>query len=107
MIRVTVWNEYIHEREDPEVARIYPKGIHEAIAEYLRGMENLEVSVATLEEPEHGLTEDRLRSTDVLVWWGHRAHEKVADEVVDRVYRRVVSEGMGLIVLHSAHLSKI
>lgn len=106
-IRVTIWNEYIHEKSDPVVARIYPEGIHEAIAEYLRGKEDLEISVATLEEPEHGLTEDRLKSTDVLIWWGHRAHDKVSDEVVDRVHRRVVFEGMGLIILHSAHLSKI
>jgi len=106
-IRVTIWNEYIHEREDPEVARVYPKGIHEAIAEYLRGKGEIDVSIATFDEPEHGLTEDKLKSTDVLVWWGHRAHEKVSDDVVDRVYRRVVSEGMGLIVLHSAHFSKI
>ncbi|MEM2740170.1 MAG: ThuA domain-containing protein [Candidatus Bathyarchaeia archaeon] len=106
-VKVTIWNEYIHEKEDSEVARIYPKGIHEAIVEYLKDREDLEVSVATFEESEHGLTEDRLRSTDVLVWWGHRAHEKVSDKVVDRVYHRVVSEGMGLIVLHSAHLSKI
>ncbi|MCS7113357.1 MAG: ThuA domain-containing protein [Nitrososphaerota archaeon] len=106
-IRVTIWNEYIHEKSDPVVARIYPEGIHEAIAEYLRGKEDLEIGVATLEEPEHGLTEDRLKSTDVLIWWGHRAHDRVSDEVVDRVHRRVVFEGMGLIILHSAHLSKI
>ncbi|MCX8162872.1 MAG: ThuA domain-containing protein [Candidatus Bathyarchaeota archaeon] len=106
-IRVTIWNEYIHEKSDPAVARIYPEGIHEAIAEYLRGKEDLEIGVATLEEPEHGLIEDRLKSTDVLIWWGHRAHDRVSDEVVDRVHRRVVFEGMGLIILHSAHLSKI
>jgi trehalose utilization protein len=106
-IKVTLWNEYIHERKDPEIAKIYPKGIHEAIAEYLREKGDLEVSTATFDESEHGLTEDKLRSTDVLVWWGHLAHDKVSDEVVERVYRRIVFEGMGLVVLHSAHLSKI
>jgi len=104
-IRVTVWNEYIHEKKDTKVAEIYPKGMHAVIAEFLRE-EGFEVRTATLEEKDHGLTEEVLNNTDVLIWWGHLAHEKVSDEVVDRVYRRVL-EGMGLIVLHSAHYSKI
>jgi len=104
-IRVTVWNEYIHEKKDTKVAEIYPKGMHTVIAEFLRE-EGFEVRTATLEEKDHGLTEEVLNNTDVLIWWGHLAHEKVSDEVVDRVYRRVL-EGMGLIVLHSAHYSKI
>ena len=33
MIRVTVWNEYILEKEYPHIEAIYPKGIHEAIAD--------------------------------------------------------------------------
>jgi len=103
---VTVWNEYLHEKKDPKVAKIYPNGIHAVIAEYLRGQAGLEVRTATLDEPEHGLTEDVLNDTNVLVWWGHMAHDKVSDLVVDRVHRRVL-EGMGLIVLHSGHFSKI
>ncbi len=106
-IKVTVWNEYLHEKRDPKVAKIYPDGIHAVIAEHLRGQPDFEVRTATLDEPEHGLTEDALNNTDVLVWWGHMAHDKVSDIVVDRVYRRVVLEGMGLIVLHSGHFSKI
>lgn len=106
-IRVTVWNEFIHEKKDPRVAEIYPKGIHSAIAEYLEKERGFKVRTATLEEPEHGLTEEVLNNTDVLIWWGHLAHDMVKDEVVDRVYRRIVLEGMGLIVLHSAHYSKI
>jgi len=106
-IRVTVWNEYLHEKRDPKVAEIYPDGIHAVIAEYLRVQPGFEVRTATLDEPEHGLTEDALNDTDVLVWWGHIAHDRVSDLAVDRVYRRVVLEGMGLIVLHSGHFSKI
>ena len=105
-IKVLVWGEYIQEREDPRVAKVYPKGIHEAIAEYLRQQPDMEVSTATLGEPEHGLSETVLKNTDVLIWWGHVAHDKVSDEVVERVCRRVL-EGMGLIVLHSAHYSKV
>ncbi len=105
-IRVTVWNEYRHERQNEEVGAIYPEGIHGAIAGYLRGREGMEVRTATLDEPEHGLTEEALRDTDVLIWWGHRAHGEVRDDIVERVYERVL-DGMGLIVLHSGHASKI
>jgi len=106
-IRVTVWNEFRHEREDPKIAEIYPEGIHGAIAQYLRKLNGVEVRTATLDEPDHGLTNDVLNNTDVLIWWGHMAHDKVKDKVVDKIYKRIVLEGMGLIVLHSAHFSKI
>ncbi|MCD6466269.1 ThuA domain-containing protein [Candidatus Bathyarchaeota archaeon] len=105
-INVTVWNEFIHEREDRKVAEIYPEGIHAVIAKYLRE-QGFNVRTATMDQPEHGLTESVLNNTDVLIWWGHAAHDKVSDKVVDRVYRRIISEGMGLIVLHSGQFSKI
>ena len=104
-IRVTVWNEYLHEVQFPEVAEVYPKGIHGCIADFLKDA-GMEVRTATLREPEHGLAQEVLDNTDVLIWWGHMAHHEVADEIVDRVYKRVL-EGMGLIVLHSGHASKI
>lgn len=104
--RVTIWNENIHEREDEVVARIYPQGMHGALAAYLRD-EGFFVRTATLEQPEHGLSEEVLAQTDVLLWWGHQAHDRVGDDVVERVYRRVVDDGMGLIPLHSAHFSRI
>ena len=103
--RVTVWNEYRHEHANPVVAGIYPQGIHEAVAAPLRAL-GLDVATATLDEPEHGLSAARLAKTDVLVWWGHKAHGEVADAIVERVHARVL-EGMGLVALHSAHFSKI
>jgi trehalose utilization protein len=107
-LRVTVWNEFVHERQNPQVQQIYPEGIHQAIARALRQQlgEAVTVCTATLDEPEHGLTEERLNATDVLLWWGHLAHDRVADEVVARAQRRVW-EGMGFMPLHSAHLSKL
>ena len=105
MPRVTVWNEYRHEKTDPAVAAIYPDGIHTTIASALRE-HGIEASTATMDEPEHGLSPDVLDSTDVLIWWGHLAHDEVDDAVVDRVQQRVL-DGMGLIVLHSGHGSKI
>lgn len=104
-IRVTVWNEYLHETRHEAIRQIYPEGIHGCIAAFLR-QDGLSVRTATLREAEHGLTQAVLDETDVLVWWGHMAHQEVADEVVERVYRRVM-DGMGLIVLHSGHASKI
>jgi len=104
--RVTVWGEFRHEKKNPRVAAIYPNGMHEVIAGFLRDGPGLAVGTATLDEPEHGLTEERLAATDVLVWWGHMAHGEVSDEVVARIKTRVW-EGMGLIVLHSGHYSKI
>jgi trehalose utilization protein len=105
-IRVLVWGENVHERINPVVAGIYPDGMHKAIAEGLSADPGLSISTATLEEPEHGLGEARLAATDVLTWWGHRAHGEVADAIVERVALRVW-QGMGLIVLHSGHFSKI
>jgi len=104
--RVTVWNEFRHEKSDPEVLKVYPDGIHEAIARPLRAA-GVSTRVATLDEPEHGLTADVLAQTDVLIWWGHMAHDDVQDDIVTRVQKRVLEDGMGLIVLHSGHFSKI
>ncbi|MDO6658224.1 ThuA domain-containing protein [Anaerobacillus sp. 1_MG-2023] len=104
MLNVTVWNENRHEQSSEEVRSVYPNGIHGAIAEFLK--EDFEVKTATLDEHEHGLSEDVLNNTDVLLWWGHIAHEEVSDEIVNRVHQRVL-DGMGLIVLHSGHFSKI
>ena len=104
-IRVTVWNEYRHEKSDPAVAAVYPRGIHGAIAEPLAAEPDMVVRTATLDEPAHGLTDDVLAATDVLTWWGHMAHDQVKDEIAAKVQRRVW-EGMGLIVLHSGHMSR-
>src|SRR5690349_25061878 len=106
-IRITVWNEYRHELDTSHPAStIYPEGIHGAIAQGLREHADFEGGTATLDEPEHGLTDAVLASTDVLLWWGHMAHGAVRDEIVDKVQARVL-DGMGLIVLHSGHFSKI
>ncbi|MEE6132634.1 trehalose utilization protein ThuA [Priestia aryabhattai] len=105
MTKVTVWNENRHEQKNPVVREVYPEGIHGAIASFLQEA-GYTAATATLDEPEHGLTDEVLENTDVLVWWGHLAHEEVSDEVVQKVQQRVL-DGMGLIVLHSGHFSKI
>jgi trehalose utilization protein len=107
-IRVTVWNECVHERTEADVRERYPEGIHGAVAAAAREHLGPRVAVrtATLDEPAHGLPEEVLAATDVLTWWGHGAHDRVAVDVVDRVQEHVLA-GMGLVVLHSGHLSQI
>jgi trehalose utilization protein len=104
-IRVTVWNEFRHEKTNATCKTLYPDGMHEAIAASLRQQKDLTVRTATLDEPEHGLTQKVLDETDVLTWWGHMAHGEVRDDIAARVQARVLA-GMGLIVLHSGHMSK-
>lgn len=105
-IRVTVWGEFRHEKRNPKVAAIYPDGMHTAIAQALAKEPGIVTRTATLDEPEHGLSKAVLAETDVLTWWGHLAHSEVQDEIVKRVQERVL-DGMGLIVLHSGHFSRI
>ena len=106
MIRGTVWNEYKHEREYENIGRVYPKGIHGCIAEFLGKEEDIQVRTATFDMPEHGLTEEVLKDTDVLIIWSHALQDEFSDKVAQRVQQHVLS-GMGLIALHSAHFSKI
>lgn len=105
-IRATVWGENVHEHKNKAVAEAYPNGMHAQIAKVLGEDKNIEASTATLQEAEHGLSEEKLDKTDVLLWWGHAAHKLVEDEVVERVVKRVW-EGMGLVVLHSGHHAKV
>ncbi len=106
MVKVTVWNEGIHEKTSSEVAAIYPDGIHGCIKTFLESQDDFRVKTATLKQKQCGLSQQVLDNTDVLIWWGHMAHGMVSDKVVERVYQRVLG-GMGLIVLHSGHHSKI
>ncbi len=100
-INVTVWSE------SEGALGAYPDGIHSAIADFVQKTGEFgEVRTATLNMPQHGLTEEVLNSTDVLVWWGHKYHRLVEDAVVESICRRVY-DGMGLILLHSAHASKV
>lgn len=109
-LRILVWNEGVHEalNEPEHIGQMYPEGIHGAIAAGLREVyPDADISTATLSSDEdHGLSEETLAGTDVLLWWGHKAHAEVGDHVVDRVQRHVLG-GMGLLVLHSGHFAKV
>ena len=108
-IQVTVWNEFIHERipgpPGDHIRKIYPDGIHRHLAAALADPGCI-LTPVSLDQPSQGLPDALLNQTDVLFWWGHCAHEEVADELVERIACRV-QQGMGLIVLHSGHRSKI
>ncbi|MBN2310604.1 MAG: ThuA domain-containing protein [Candidatus Hydrogenedentes bacterium] len=106
-IRVTVWNEGEHEKLNAEIAKLYPKGLGGQIAQYLERQAGIaSVHVSELSDEGQGLTDEILARTDVMTWWGHRAHGDVTDENVERVCARV-RDGMGLIVLHSGHYAKV
>ncbi len=106
-IRTLIWHEHRHEKSNKLVAKLYPEGMHGAIRNAFKGDTDFSVDHALLDDDaEHGLSQKRLDETDVLLWWGHAAHGDVKDEIVERVAKRV-HEGMGLIVLHSGHYSKI
>lgn len=105
MIKITVWNEFIHEKKHQKCMELYPNGIHSAIADFLNCEDDFTVRTATLDDEECGLTEEVLKDTDVLVWWGHAGHKLVPDEIAQRVVRHV-HNGMGFIPLHSSHASK-
>ena len=104
MVNVTIWNEFVHEKIHDEVREVYPEGIHKVLADGLAG-EGYAIRTATLDQPDHGLSDDVLNTTDVLIWWGHMAHDRVDDKIVSKVVKRVL-DGMGFVVLHSGHFSK-
>ncbi|MCL2410230.1 MAG: ThuA domain-containing protein [Treponema sp.] len=104
-IRVTVWNEYLDEQKAPVVSAVYPEGLHKAIADFLNQGSEISARTSIITDPEQGLTEDILANTDVLIWWGHCHHDDVQDHLAKRVVEHV-QRGMGIVFLHSAHLSK-
>lgn len=103
-IHVTIWNEFRHEKRSETVRALYPEGIHAYIRDFLQSDE-LEITLAALDDPAQGLPDEVLNNTDVLVWWGHLAHHVVEDALVERINARV-QQGMGMLFLHSGHKSK-
>ena len=105
-INVVIWNEFRHEKTKDEVKELYPDGLHAYIKSFLDVNEDMEISLAALDDPDQGLPDERLETVDVLVWWGHMAHKEVDDELVKKIRQRVYLGKMGFVALHSAHHSK-
>lgn len=97
---VVVWSEGTAPKN------VYPNDINGAIAEGLGILKDWEVVTANLSDQDQGLPDSLLNRADVLVWWGHKKHGDVKDELVDKIDKRVREEGMGFISLHSAHFAK-
>ena len=104
-IRVTVWNEFRHEKTKENVKALYPNGLHAVVGEFLSATGDMEVTLAALDDEAQGLPDEVLENTDVLVWWGHMAHKEVSDELVAKIQKRVYLGKMGFVGLHSAHHS--
>src|SRR5215471_9844897 len=105
--KVVVWSEGTA-NVDAASKKVYPDDINTAIAEGLATLkpENWQVIKASLNDPEQGFPDDLLKSTSVLIWWGHKKHGEVKDELVDKIEKRVKEEGMGFIGTHSCHFAK-
>lgn len=104
VVRVLVWDE------NPSHApkEVYPNNIRGAVAQGLieLGKGEIEATPIHLDEPNQGVTPERLKNADVLIWWGHARHGEVNDEVAQMVKKAVHEDGLGFIPLHSAHYSK-
>lgn len=103
---VTIFNEHYQDTFEEPVMKIYPDGIHAAIAKAFEGREEYEVRIATQDMPSHGLTEEVLEWTDVLIWWSHIINPDFSDEVADRICYHVLNRGMGFVALHASVFSK-
>ncbi len=106
-LNIVIWNEYRHEKLEPEVAAIYPEGIHGCIKNFLQDDEKYDITLAALDDPDQGLSDELLNKTDILFWWGHIAHHEVSDTLTEKIRQRVYAGKMGLVVLHSGHHSKV
>jgi trehalose utilization protein len=105
-LRITIWHEFRHEKKHEEVRRVYPDGMHMALATAIRKhLPAAQIRTALQDEPDHGITDELLANTDVMTWWGHMGHDEISDVIAAKVHRRVL-EGMGIVFLHSAHYSK-
>ena len=105
-LNVVIWNEFRHEKTKEEVKALSPNGLHAYLKDVLDVNGDMEVSLAALDDPDQGLSDERLEQIDVLVWWGHMAHGEVDDELVKKIQKRVYLGKMGFVALHSAHHSK-
>lgn len=103
-IRVTFWHEFRHEKTKPAAMALYPDGLHAYLKSVLE-CDDIEITLAALDDPNQGITDELLENTDVLMWWGHAYHNEVDDELVEKIRQRVYA-GMGFLPLHSAHHSK-
>lgn len=119
MINVTIWYEKLQEMETPDyrfvkipedkreevekyhakgskaIKEAYPLGLGGTLKDYISQMDDVSVTLVTLDMPEFGLPDELLEKTDVLVWWAHVGHDAVPDELAHKIQERVL-RGMDL-----------
>ena len=105
--KVVVWSEG-SANVDEGSKKVYPEDINTAIAEGLAPLKarGWEIVKATLGDPDQGISDELLAGTDVLIWWGHKKHGEVKNELVDKIDQRVRDGKMGFIATHSSHFAK-
>lgn len=106
-MNVLIWAEDKPLEEHKEgMKKIYPNGIEKRLADILMVNEDMKIKTATMQDEDQGFSPEVLEQTDVLILWSHKHWRELEDIHVDEVCNRV-KEGMGLVVLHSGHASKI
>src|SRR5258708_10575851 len=98
--RVIIWSEGTEPKD------VYPDGIRAVIADSVKSLADWEVITRTITDDGQGVPADDLATDDVLMWWGHKRHNDIKDETVDRIEKNVKERGMGFISLHSSHFAK-
>lgn len=104
---VVVWSEGTAS-VDRGSREVYPNDINSAIADGLKPLEaeGWKIVKAGLGDPDQGISDELLNRTDVLVWWGHKKHGEVSNDLVAKIDARVREGRMGFISTHSSHFAK-
>ena len=95
MINVTIWYEKLQEMPTPDyrfvhipedkkteveqyhakgsnaIKKAYPLGLGGTLKNYISQMDDVSVTLVSLDMPEFGLPNELLEKTDVLIWWDH------------------------------------
>lgn len=105
-MKVTIFTEFNASMESEEAKVSYPEGMNACLYDFISKEHDVKMIVHSKDDDGSELTEEILKNTDVLIWWGHWYHGLVSDDVINMV-ADYVNRGMGFIALHSAHESKI
>ncbi|MDR0426377.1 MAG: ThuA domain-containing protein [Clostridiales bacterium] len=88
-----------------ECREAYPEGMQNCLKAMLEAAGHRVTLVEQDENGDGAAMAAAVGDADVAYWWGHGLHQKVSDAAADAVVR-AVWRGMGLVCLHSSHLSK-
>ena len=101
-VRVLVWDEQQLEQKQAYGGRF----LGDTIAAHLGKQSGITVKSVNLDSPEQGLDAATLEATDVIIWWGHKQHDRISTAHADAVVQRVMAGKLALVALHSAHFAQ-